>query len=209
MLTVIFIMTPPVLILIQLFARPDPIIGSDTVAAQRRTQIAFFRNELLFQTVPVLTVFAVLVIMLHAVNVSMNPLYEPAPVPVSEAESKVVKIPFADKLGRRTEARKYVYYTGGSRSSPCNLKPTALLPLTIRDLQACGLEYRCQGWPRRAAPLICVLHDAHRPSATATPGCNPIPIPFSVQDGHIVIKLVDLTGIYDKTQALEKKGTHL
>ena len=87
MLTVIFIMTPPVLILIRLFSQPDPIIGSETVAAQRRTQIAFFRNELLFKTVPVLTVFAVLVIMLHAVNVSMNPLYEPTPVPVQRGRT--------------------------------------------------------------------------------------------------------------------------
>lgn len=217
MLTVIFIMTPPVLILIQLFARPDPIIGSDTVAAQRRTQIAFFRNELLFQTVPVLTVFAVLVIMLHAVNVSMNPLYEPAPVPVSETESKVVKIPFADKLGDLSDKklRKYVYYYGAKQIIfIAILKADGAVGVALDECEICrpaDWNTDAKGYAQKGEHLICKY--CMTPIATSTVnnpgGCNPIPIPFSVQDGHIVIKLVDLTGIYDKTQALEKKGTHL
>ena len=68
-----------------------------------------------------------------------------------------------------------------------------------------------KGYAQKGEHLICKY--CMTPIATSTVnnpgGCNPIPIPFSVQDGSIVIKLADLTGIYDKTQALEKKGTHL
>ena len=218
MLTVIFIMTPPVLILIQLFARPDPIIGNDTVAAQRRTKIAFFRNELFFQTVPVLTVFTVLVIMLHAVNVSMNPLYEPTPVPVSEAEqAKVIKIPFADKLGDLSDKklRKYVYYYGAKQIIfIAILKADGAVGVALDECEICrpaDWNTDAKGYAQKGEHLICKY--CMTPIATSTVnnpgGCNPIPIPFSVQDGHIVIRLADLTSIYDKTQALEKKGTHL
>ncbi len=218
MLTVIFIMTPPVLILIRLFSRPDPIIGSDTVAAQRRTQIAFFRNELFFQTVPVLTVFTVLVIMLHAVNVSMNPLYEPAPVPVSLAEqAKVVKIPFADKLGDLSDKklRKYVYYYGAKQIVfIAILKADGAVGVALDECEICrpaDWNTDAKGYAQKGEHLICKY--CMTPIAASTVnnpgGCNPIPIPFSIQDGAIIIKLTDLTSIYDKTQALEKKGTHL
>ena len=217
-LTVLFIMTPPLLILIHLFSRPDPVVSNISVSAQRRQKIAFFRDELLYQTTPVLTVFVVLVVMLHAVNVSMNPLYEPPPVPVRESENTtVIRIPLTDKGGDLGDKklRKYVYYFGSKQIIfIAILKPDGTVGVALDECEICRpAEWNvdAKGYAQKGEHLICKY--CMTPVATSTinnpGGCNPIPIPFKMDDNRIVISLNDLIPLYQKVQELEKKGTHL
>ena len=218
-LTVLFLMTPPVFILIHLFAPADPVVSDIAVPAQRRQKVAFFRNELISRSLPVLTVFIVLVILLHAVNVSLNPLYEPAPVPVRPAESntKAIAIPLADKLGDFTDKklRKYVYYYGNKQIIfLAILKPDGTVGVALDECEICRpAEWNtdAKGYAQKGEHLICKY--CMTPVATSTVnnpgGCNPIPVPFKLDENRITIGLDDLISLYNKVQALEKKGTHL
>jgi uncharacterized membrane protein len=217
-LTVVFIMAPPLLILIHLFARPDPQVSAIPGAAQRRRKVAVFRDELLYQTTPVLTVFIVLVVMLHAVNVSMNPLYEPAPIPVREAQrTQDLKIPLSDKSGDLSDKklRKYVYYYGNKQIIfLALLKADGSVGVALDECEICRpAEWNtdAKGYAQKGEHLICKY--CMTPVAASTlnnpGGCNPIPIPFKMEDNRIVISLNDLIPLYKKVQELEKKGTHL
>lgn len=217
-MTVVFIMTPPLFILIHLFARPDPLMDDVWIAAQRRQKVAFFRNELLYQTLPVLTVFMVLVVLLHAVNVSMNPLYEPAPAPIREAgQTLVLKIPLSDKSGDLSDKklRKYIYYYGNKQIIIIAiLKTDNTVGVALDECEICrpaDWNIDAKGYAQKGEHLICKY--CMTPVAASTinnpGGCNPIPIPFKMEEDSIVITLSDLTRLYDKVQSLDKKGTHL
>jgi uncharacterized membrane protein len=217
-LTVVFVVTPPVFILIHLFSRPDPPLAEIQVPAHRRRKLAFFRNELLAQTTPVMIVFLVLVVLLHAVNISLNPLYDPAPVPVrDDTNANVLLIPLADKLGDFTDKkiRKYVYYHGNKQIIfLAVLKADGTVGVALDECEICrpaDWNVDAKGYAQKGEHLICKY--CMTPIATSTVnnpgGCNPIPIPFRMEDGGIAVALKDLIGLYQKVQELEKKGTHL
>jgi hypothetical protein len=217
-LTLLFIMAPPLLILSHLFSRPDPVISSLQAGAQRRYQIAFFRKELMYQTTPVLTAFVILIVLLHAVNISLNPLYEPLPVPIREAgDETVLKIPLSDKAGDFSDKklRKYVYYYENKQVVfIAMLKPDGSVGVALDECEICrpaDWNTDAKGYAQRGEHLVCKY--CMTPIAAATlnnpGGCNPIPLPFSMQDNTIVITRNDLITTFKKVQELEKKGTHL
>ena len=217
-LTLLFIMTPPLLILAHIFSAPDPVISGIQAGAQRRARVAFFRKELAYQTAPVLTAFVILVVLLHAVNVSLNPLYDPAPVPVREAGNEpVLKIPLSDHTGDFSDKklRKYVYYYGNKQIIfIAMLKPDGSVGVALDECEICrpaDWNTEAKGYAQRGEHLVCKY--CMTPIATSTlnnpGGCNPIPLPFKLSDNTIMIHLTDLTTTYKRAQALEKKGTHL
>lgn len=217
-LTLLFIMAPPLLILSHLFSRPDPVVSSLQTGAQRRYQIAFFRKELIYQTTPVLTAFVILVVLLHAANISLNPLYEPVPVPVREAGNEtVLKIPLSDQFGDFSDKklRKYVYYYGNKQIVfIAILKPDGSVGTALDECEICrpaDWNTGAKGYAQRGEHLVCKY--CMTPIATATVnipgGCNPIPFPFQVDDTTIVITLSDLITTFKKARELEGKGSHL
>lgn len=217
-LTLLFIMTPPLLILAQIFSAPDPLVGGVQAGAQRRSRVAFFRKELIYQTAPVLTAFVLLVILLHAVNISLNPLYDPPPIPIRESGSEaVLKISLADRTGDFSDkkVRKYVYYYGNRQVIfIAMLKPDGSVGVALDECEICrpaDWNTDAKGYAQRGEHLVCKY--CMTPIATSTlnnpGGCNPIPLPFKVNDNTIEITLNDLTNTYKKVQELEKKGTHL
>ncbi len=217
-LTVIFILAPPLFILIRLFSRPDPLVYDLPVPAQRRQKTAFFRSELLAQTIPVLTVFVVLVVLLHAVNISLNPLYEPAPVPVrSEGSENLLRIPLTDKLGDFTDKklRKYVYYYGNKQIVfLAILKADGSVGIALDECEICrpaDWNVDAKGYAQKGEHLICKYCMTPIPASTINNpgGCNPIPVSFRIEDSQIMVPLGDLIALYQKVQELEKKGTHL
>jgi uncharacterized membrane protein len=216
-LTVLFVLTPPVFMLIHLFSRPDPPLSEIRVPAHRRQKLAFFRNELLAQTIPVMTVFLVLVVLLHAVNISLNPLYDPAPVPLrDDTTPEVLLIPLSDKLGDFSDKkiRKYVYYFGTKQIIfLAVLKADGSLGVALDECEICrpaDWNVDAKGYAQKGEHLICKY--CMTPIATSTVnnpgGCNPIPVPFRMDDGRIAVELKDLIALYQKVQDLEKKGTH-
>lgn len=217
-ITILFIMVPPLFILIHLLSRPDPIVNGIQVGAQRRQRIAFFRKELIYQSAPVLAAFFLLIVLLHAVNVSFNPMYEPVPVPVREAEnSGVLKIPLSERAGDLTDKklRKYVYYYGNRQIVfLAIMKPDGSLGLAMDECEICrpaDWNKDAKGYAQRGENLICkyCVTPIAIPTVNNPGGCNPIPLPFKVEEDHIVIVLNDLIDTFRKIEALEKKGTHL
>lgn len=217
-LAVIFILIPPLFILIHLFSRPDPVVSDIHVGALRRQKIAFFRRELIYQTMPVLFAFMMLVTLVHAANISLNSLFDPPPLPVREGENEsVLKIPISDKSGDITDKklRKYVYYYGNKRIIfLAVLKPDGSVGIALDQCEICrpaDWNKSAQGYAQRGEKLICKY--CVTPIATSTVnspgGCNPIPLTFTLEGNNIIIALDDLISTFKKAETLEKKGTHL
>jgi len=218
MLALLFFMTPPVFILIHLFSRPDPLVGDIAANAQRRQVIALFRKELFYQTIPVLTAFGMLVVLLHAVNISMNPLYDPSPVPVRATETtNTLRIPLSDKMGDLSDKklRKYVYYQGNKQILfLAILKADGSLGVALDQCEICrpaDWNKDAKGYAQKGEHLICKYCMTPISSSTVNNpgGCNPIPVPFKLEDRSIVILSDDLVTTFTKAEALDKKGTHL
>jgi uncharacterized membrane protein len=217
-LTVLFLMVPPLFILAHLFGRPDPLLSNAQAGAQRRLKVAFFRKELLFQSIPVMAALFLLIVLIHAVNISLNPLYDPVPVPVrAVANSTAIRIPISDKSGDLTDMhlRKYVYYHGNKQILfIAIMKPDGTVGLALDECEICRpAEWNkdAQGYAQRGDHLVCKYCMTPIPTATVNNpgGCNPIPVPFTVGDEYIVIELDDLISTYKQVEELEKKGTHL
>ena len=217
-LTLLFIMAPPLLILSRIFSRPDPVVSSLQAGAQRRYQIAFFRKELIYQSTPVLIAFVILVVLLHAVNISLNPLYEPVPVPIRESGNEaVLKMPLSDRSGDFSDKklRKFVYYYGNKQIVfIAILKPDGSVGVALDECEICrpaDWNTDAKGYAQRGEHLVCKY--CMTPITTSTlnnpGGCNPIPLPFRMEDNTIVITQNDLITTFKKVQESEKKGTHL
>lgn len=217
-LVVVFLMCPPVFILSHLFARPDPVVNDIQIGAQRRLSISFFRKDLIYQSVPVLAAFFMLVFLIHAVNASVNTLYEPTPVPVKEIEGQnILRIPVSDKFGSLADKKlkKYVYFYGNSQVIIIAiLRPDGSAGVALDECEICRpAEWNkdAQGYAQRGDHLVCKY--CMTPIAVSTVnspgGCNPIPLPYKIDNNNIVITLEDLIRIHKSVKALEKKGTHL
>lgn len=217
-ITVLFLMAPPVLLLVSLYARPDPAVDRDVAAHERRRSIASFRQDLTLRSVPVLGAFLVLVVLLHAVNVSLNPLYDPEPVPVREIEgSDVIRIPIGGEAGGMEDRklRKFVYYTGNKQVLfLAMMKPDGTVGVALDQCEICrpaDWNKGARGYAQQGENLFCKYCVTPISANTLnTPGgCNPIPIPFAAQGNVIIINSKELAALFDKAEALERKGTHL
>lgn len=215
---VLFLTAPPVFIMARLFAQPDPVVQNIEISAQRRRRIAAFRKELAALAAPVLTAFAVLVALLHAVNISMNPLYDPAPVPVREAGRETeLRLSLASKFGDLGDKklRKFAYYHGNREILfIAIMKPDGSLGVALDQCEICrpaDWNKDARGYAQKGENLLCKY--CVTPIATNTVntpgGCNPIPLPFTVTDNNIVIRLDDLVRTFERAEALDRKGTHL
>jgi len=215
-LLMLFVMTPPVLILWDVLSRPEPKTGGIRVAAERRLAVAFFRREMGFMAAPLIIVFITLIVMLHSVNASMNPLSEPTPMPIREEEGGRLMIHLADRLGNMDDGklRKYVFLSGGSKVILISImKPDGTLGVALDECEICNpAEWNTNafGYAQKGEHLICKY--CMTPIAISTlnqpGGCNPIPVPFEVRDDGAVVRVDDLMRVYKAAKELQKKGTH-
>lgn len=217
-ITVLFLMAPPLVILTAVFGRPDPAVSGITTPAQRRQSVAAFRQDLALQSAPPLLAFLVLVVQLHAMNLSLNPLYDPEPVPVRVAEgSDVLRIPITgagSDLGDR-KMRKYVYFEGSRQVLFLAIqKPDGTVGVALDQCEICrpaDWNKEARGYAQQGENLFCkycvtpiTAHSVNTPG-----GCNPIPVPHAVRENAIIIDIRELVSLFDKAEALERKGTHL
>ncbi len=218
-LVVLFVVIPPVLLLVKLFSRPDPDLDDLDVPAERRLRLAFFRKELLYRSMPALLSVLVILVSLHAANVSLNPMSEPDPIPVRESDGHEgeIWIPLSDKMGDFTDGklRKYLYYYGGKQVIfLAILKTDGTVGVALDECEICKpAEWNksAKGYAQRGDTLVCkycmtpiAVDTVNKPG-----GCNPIPVPFRVEEEHVVVSLKDLLHVFKEAKALDKKGTHL
>jgi hypothetical protein len=217
-LTVAFVMLPSVLALVKIFSRPDPELRGLEVAAERRLKLAFFRREMIFFSAPVLAAFLLLMVSLHAVNASVNPLSEPEPMPVMESEERPgsLVIPLSDRIGDFTDGllRKYVFYSGNNRIIfLAIMKPDGTVGLALDECEICKpAEWNTSalGYAQRGEHLVCkyCMSPIAVPTVNEPGGCNPVPVPFEIVEGEIVLRMDELVRVHEALGKLEKKGTH-
>lgn len=218
-LTVVFIMMPPLLALVRVFSRPDPEVRGMEVAAERRLKQAFFRQDMAFLSTPVLASFLLLLISLHTVNASVNPLSEPEPINVMESDERpgMLLIPLVDRLGDFTDGRlrKYVFYSGSSTVTfLAIMKPDGTVGLGLDECEVCRpAEWNtsAQGYAQRGEHLVCkyCMTPIAIPTVNEPGGCNPIPVPFEIEEDSLVLNLDDLMRVHRAANKAEKKGMGL
>lgn len=210
---------PPLYVLMDIFSRPDPLVGHIRVAAERRLKIAFFRKDLVLKAVAPLTAFVLIVVLLHAINISLNPLYDPTAMPVQQAEDsdgyllisvKDNRVDFSDG-----KLRKYVYYHEERQIIFLAMeKPDGSLGVALDECEICkpaAWNKNAQGYAQKGENLICkyCMTPITLSSLNNHGGCNPIPVPHSREGDYLKISVKDLVRVFDETKALQKKGTHL
>jgi uncharacterized membrane protein len=217
-LTVLTIMTPPIFVLIKIFASPDPLLHTLKSRAEKRLRIAEFRKELSYRSFLPVIGFVLLVVMLHTSSFAVNPLYDPPPLPVRTTNNgnKII-IPLSSKLGELTDGmlHKYVYIWGNKEIVFLAIvKPDGTVGLALDQCEICRpaeWNKEAQGYAQKGKHLVCKY--CMTPIATETVnkpgGCNPIPVPFKVQEDSIVISVEDLVRTFSEAEKLQKKGTHL
>jgi len=214
----VIVTAPPIAALVDIFGRPSPFVSDMDVAAQKRLSMAFFRRELVNQSVPVLASLFVIIILVHAMNISLNPMYEPTPVPVRvSGDANVIRISTNGNAGDFGDGllRKYVYFYGNKQITFLAVqKSDGTVGVALDECEICKpAEWNkaAQGYAQRGDHLVCKY--CMTPIATSTVndpgGCNPIPIPFWVDGSQISIRLDELIRVYNEARALNKKGTHL
>lgn len=218
-IAVAFVMIPPLLVLVRVFSRPDPEVVGIRVAAERRLKVAFFRREMISLSAPLLVCLFMLMVSFHAVSAGVNPLSEPKPMAVSESEESPgsIVIPLEDMLGdfSNGKLRKYVFFHGNDRIIfLAIMKPDGTLGVALDECEICrpaDWNTAAQGYAQRGDHLICkyCMSPIAIPTVNKPGGCNPIPVPFEVQEGNIEITVADIVRVHKAARALVKKGTHL
>jgi hypothetical protein len=215
---VVALMAPPVLVILHLLSVPDPLFEDVEVKAQRRLATAFFRKDLIRQSVPFIASFFVLFFLIHAVNLSLNPMFEPVPEHVrADDTGETLRIPLSGTFGDLTDGklRKLVYFYGDTEIILLAiLKPDGSIGLGLDECEICNpadWNTAARGYGQRGENLVCkyCMTPIAVSSMNKPGGCNPIPVPFTQGEAHIIVSMEDLLRVHRAAEGLDKKGSHL
>jgi uncharacterized membrane protein len=185
--TALLLFIPPVFVFIRLLLTPEPVTDSIEVKAEKRKVLAIYIGELIRKGTPLLIALLVSIVMLHAANLAMNPLFDPEPIPVL-AEEGQINIPFTDHRGDISDGRirKYSFRNQGS--------VYRLIVLMRPDSEVVAALDACEicpptGYVQRGEHVICKYCSTPIPlqSLGQPGGCNPIPVNFTRKDDNIVL----------------------
>jgi uncharacterized membrane protein len=194
-LTALILLSPPVVLFLRLLITPEPEHTSTAVKAEKRKRIALYRGELLRRGTPIIVSLAVLIVLLHAANLAINPTYEPPPVPLIAGEESL-RIPMVDRLGDVSDGKLRKYSV--TRRATTYRILVAMRPdgEVVATLDACEI---CppQGYVQRGRYLICKFCKTPMPieSFGKSGGCNPIPLPYELDGDYILVWLDDIEAI--------------
>ncbi len=217
-LMVLLVLAPPLALMLRHFSRPDPNIGGIEKAARRRLEVSFFRRDFMLAAAPMMIAFVIIMVSIHAANVSLNPMSEPAPIPVHEEESTgEIRIPVSDRLGDLTDGklRKYLYPYGQKKIMfIAIMKPDGTVGVALDECEICRpAEWNAdaKGYAQRGENLVCkyCMTPISVNSVNKPGGCNPIPLPFKTDSGRIIVRIDDLIRTYNEAQKLTTSGSHL
>jgi len=216
-LMLVAVFFPPVWILARLAAAPDPEVRRIEVGARRRMVLAQFRQDIFFRGIPMMLSFVVVVFLVHSANLTLNPLYDPAPVVVTADEgAEELTIPLADDQGdfRDGKVRRYLYFYGDRKIVFLALmKPDGSVAAALDECEICrpaAWNTKAIGYAQRGKHLVCKYCVTPIPVSTfgQPGGCNPIPLKSSFDEQNLYIAVQDLVETWNWAQKLEKAGTH-
>lgn len=197
-ITALLLFIPPVFVFIKLLLTPEPVTDSIGVKAEKRKVLAIYIGELIRKGTPLLIALLVSIVMLHATNLAMNPLFDPEPIPVI-AEEGQIKIPLADHRGDISDGRirKYSFRDKGSVYRLIVLmRPDSEI---VAALDACEICPQT-GYVQRGEHVICKYCSTPIPlqSLGQPGGCNPIPVNFTRKGDTLVMNKDNIIAIHNK-----------
>ncbi|MCK4912037.1 MAG: DUF2318 domain-containing protein, partial [Thermodesulfovibrionales bacterium] len=94
------------------------------------------------------------------------------------------------------------------------MKPDGTVGVGLDECEICDppkWNKKAQGYAQRGDHLVCKYCMTPIPTNTVNRpgGCNPIPLPFVLEDGRITIETGELIRIWRAAEKLDKKGSHL
>ncbi len=196
--TALLLFTPPVFVFIKLLLTPEPVTDSIEVKAEKRKVLAIYIGELIRKGTPLLIALLVSIVMLHAANLAMNPLFDPEPIPVI-AEEGQIKIPLADHRGDISDGRirKYSFRDKGSVYRLIVLmRPDSEIVAALDACEICPPT----GYVQRGEHVICKYCSTPIPlqSLGQPGGCNPIPVNFTRKGDTLVLNKDNIIAIHNK-----------
>jgi uncharacterized membrane protein len=185
-ITALLLFIPPIYVFIRLLFEPEPVIDTIEIKAEKRKMLAIYISKLIRKGIPVLIALFVLIVMLHAANLAMNPLFDPEPIPVI-IEGDRISIPLSDSRGAIDDGRirKYSFRDGGSVYRLLVLmRPDGNMVATLDACEICPPT----GYVQRGEHVICKYCGTPIPiqSLGEPGGCNPIPLDTQ-RDGDALI----------------------
>ncbi|MBI5142282.1 MAG: DUF2318 domain-containing protein [Nitrospirae bacterium] len=216
--TVAVIFFPPLRLLARLVAAPDPAVSGIKVGAERRMKIAGFRRDLTLAGAPMMAAFLMIFFLVHAANLSLNPLFDPAPVVVAPGDNEdFLRLPMTDKTGNLSDKkiRKYLYLYGDRKIIFLAIvKPDGTPAVALDECEICrpaAWNTKAIGYAQRGENLVCkyCVSPISVTSVGQPGGCNPIPFEAKFDAEYIYVPLKNLIDAWKAAQKIEKAGTHL
>lgn len=216
--TVAVIFFPPLWLLARLVSAPDPAVSGIRVGAERRMKIAGFRRDLTLAGAPMMAAFLMIFFLVHSANLSLNPLFDPAPVAVTPGDNEdFLRLPMTDKTGNLSDKkiRKYLYLYGDKKITFLAIvKPDGTPAVALDECEICrpaAWNTKALGYAQRGENLVCkyCVSPISVTSVGQPGGCNPIPFEAKFDAEYIYVPLKNLIDAWKAAQKIEKAGTHL
>lgn len=202
--TVVILLFPPIYILMRFYQVPEP--SDNSKGAQKRLRLSFFRKDLIYLSVSPIFAFLSVLISIHTANLALNPLYEPTPIPIKIEDSVSMKIPTTELIDERL--RKYIFFYGDKKITLLAvMRPDGNVGLALDECEICPPG---KGYGQGKGHLVCIYCMTPIPlnSIGSPSGCNPIPIPFKIEEDFISIQVDALIRVFKASRAL-KRGGHI
>jgi hypothetical protein len=207
--TALLLLMPPVFLFIKLLFTPEPSTDSIGIKAEKRKRISVYIDELIRKGTPLLMALLVIIVLMHAANLAVNPRYDPEPFPLS-AEGKTVTIPLTDKYGDISDGRirKFSFRQRG--------EIYRLIVMMRPDGEVVAMLDACEicpptGYLQRGEYLICkycstpiALQSLGEPG-----GCNPIPVISRLEGDNLILLKDDIVRIHNKWLGAGGEETHI
>jgi len=196
--TALLLFIPPVYVFIRLLLTPEPVTDSIEIKAEKRKLVSIYISELIKKGTPLLLALLVSIVMLHAANLAMNPLFDPEPTPVI-ADGAEIAIPLKDNRGDISDGRirKYSFRKQGN--------VYRLLVLMRPDGEVVAALDACEicpptGYVQRGEHVICKYCSTPLPlqSIGQPGGCNPIPVSSRRDGDTLVMNKAEIIDTHDK-----------
>ena len=200
-LTAMSLLIPPVYLFLKLLITPEPETSNGAGRAEIRKRIALYRGELMRRGTPIILSLIVLMVLLHSANLTLNPAYEPPPVPLI-AEDGVLRIPLTDSIGDISGGKlcKYSFNRNGAAYR--------IIVMMRPDGEIAAMADACEicpprGYVQRGNYLICKYCNTPIPAETLgqAGGCNPIPLSYKTEKDYLLITVEDVIKAYAKAGA--------
>lgn len=191
-LTSLIVLLPPVTLFVRLLVSPEPSVSPSEKRAVIRKVISLYRVELLKRGTPLIISLSLLLVLVHAANLHLNPSYEPQPV-VLIPDGGILKIPISEPNndGSDTKLRKYSFMADAVIYRLLMvLRPDGEIVLCLDACEICPPR----GYVQRGKHLICKYCNTPIPIEVVGKegGCNPVPIPSRIEGDNLIIDVSDV-----------------